>query len=269
MVTILPALSNPHVGARAGVARLAPTAREGGHDCRRFGPGRSAVTRTCSRGRGLGPRAPRPGCRCLGHDDRAPWPSRLMAAIGTDERPLVNPVTGERIVFRKRAGDTAGELLEFTLYLAPSGFIAAEHVHPNQEERFEVAGAPVMFKVAGKERLYQPGEVASVPAGVPHVWWNPSTTESVTLVQFRPALDTETFFETFFGLAADGKVGKNGLPNPLQMLVLGHAFRREMALPHPMQSIAGPIAAVLAPVGRLLGYLPRYDKYSGPRETSK
>jgi quercetin dioxygenase-like cupin family protein len=184
--------------------------------------------------------------------------------IGTAENPLIHPVTGERIVFRKRARDTAGALLEMTLFLAPNGFIAAQHVHPNQEERFEVAGTPVMFKVAGVERLYQPGETAVVPAGVPHVWWNPSQQESTTLVQFRPALDTETFFETFFGLARDGKVGKNGLPNPLQMMVLARAYHREMALPPPAQQILGTVAYLLAPIGRALGYRGRYDRYSGP-----
>jgi quercetin dioxygenase-like cupin family protein len=188
--------------------------------------------------------------------------------IGTEERPLVHPVTGERIVFRKRARDTAGELLEMTLFLAPKGFIAAQHVHPNQEERFEVGGAPVMIKVAGKERLYQPGEVAVVPPGTPHVWWNPSQEEAVTLVQFRPALDTETFFETFFGLAADGKVGKSGLPNPLQMVVLAREFNREIQLPPPAQWVLGPIAMLLAPLSRALGYRGRYDRYSGPASTS-
>src|SRR5436190_21908882 len=94
-------------------------------------------------------------------------PRPAMAGIGTEDNPLVHPVTGERIVFRKRAADTGGALMEMSLYLAPGGFIAAQHVHPKQEERFEVEGAPVMFKVAGKERLYQPGEVAIVPAGTP------------------------------------------------------------------------------------------------------
>ena len=187
--------------------------------------------------------------------------------IGTEERPLVHPVTGERIVFRKRSRDTGGELFEMTLYLAPKGFIAAAHVHPNQEERFEVAGAPVIFKIAGKERLYQPGEVAVVPPGTPHVWWNAGTEEAATLVQFRPALDTETFFETFFGLATDGKVGKNGLPNPLQMMVLARDFRREMQAPTPARWVVGPIAIALAPIGRALGYRRRYDKYSGPAKS--
>ena len=188
-----------------------------------------------------------------------------VGGVGTEEHPLVHPVTGERIVFRKRARDTAGKLMEMTLFLAPKGFIAAQHVHPNQEERFEIAGAPVIFKVAGKERLYQPGEVAVVPPGTPHVWWNPGTEEAATLVQFRPALDIETFFETFFGLAADGKVDKNGLPNPLQMMVLARTYNREVRLAPPAQWILGPIAVLLAPLGRALGYRGRYDQYSGPQ----
>jgi len=186
-----------------------------------------------------------------------------IGQIGTEEHPLVHPITGERLVFRKRSRDTAGELLEFTLYLAPKGFVAAQHVHPNQEERFEIGGAPVIFNVAGKERLYQPGEVAVVPPGTPHVWWNPSADEAATLVHFRPALNTETFFETFFGLAADGKVGRNGLPNPLQLMVLARAYNREMRLPPPAQWVIGPLAMLLAPVGRALGYRSRYDRYSG------
>lgn len=109
-----------------------------------------------------------------------------MSLPGTEDRPLIHPITGERIVFRKRARDTGGELFEMSVFLAPQGFIAAPHVHPQQEERFEVAGAPVVFKVAGHERLYQPGEVVVVPPGTPHVWWNPGTEEAATLVQPGP-----------------------------------------------------------------------------------
>lgn len=61
--------------------------------------------------------------------------------IGTYRNPLVHPVTGERIVFRRRARDTAGELLEVTLYSAPTGFVPSAHVHPSQEERLEISEA--------------------------------------------------------------------------------------------------------------------------------
>ena len=195
-----------------------------------------------------------------------------MSLPGTEDRPLIHPVTGERIVFRKRSRDTNGELFEMNLFLAPQGFIAAAHVHPKQEERFEVAGAPVVFKVGGKERLYQPGEVVVVPPGTPHVWWNPGTEEAATLVQFRPALNTETFFETFFGLAADGKVGKNGLPNPLHMLLLAREYRNEMQAPAPGKWVIGPLSMLAAPLARALGYRGRYERYSGgsqPEEPSR
>jgi len=188
--------------------------------------------------------------------------------FGTEANPLVHPITGERIVFRKRSRETGGELLEMNLYLAPGGSIATPHVHPHQEERFEISGAPVMFRIGREVRLLQPGEVAVVPPGVPHVWWNPSQAEASTLVQFRPALDTETFFETFFGLARDGKVNAKGLPNPLQMSVLARAYHREMQLPRPAQWILGTVAFVLGPVGRGLGYQARYDAYSGPSAAS-
>jgi quercetin dioxygenase-like cupin family protein len=184
--------------------------------------------------------------------------------IGTAENPLIHPITGERIVFIKRAADTGGEVLELLLRMAPGGFIATAHVHPHAEERFEVGGAPVMIQVGRSKRLYQPGEVVVVPAGVPHNLWNPSTEESATLIQLRPALDMETVLETMFGLAADGKVNRKGMPNPLQMMVLARAYRREVTLTRPLSWFVGPMSAVLAPIGSRLGYLARYDRYSGP-----
>ena len=47
-----------------------------------------------------------------------------------------NPVSGERIIFRRTAADTGGELLEIDLELAPDGHVPGKHVHPVQEERF-------------------------------------------------------------------------------------------------------------------------------------
>lgn len=194
-----------------------------------------------------------------------------LAGLGTEASPLVNPVTGERIVFRKRARDTAGELLEINLLMAPGGFIAAPHVHPRAEERFEVRGAEVVFRIGRDERRYKPGDVVVVPPGTPHTWWNPSETEASTLIQLRPAMDMETLFETMFGLAAAGKVNRRGMPNLLQVMVLARAFKDEAAPPPPLSWFINPLSYLLAPIGRALGYRPRYDEYSGasmPEERS-
>jgi quercetin dioxygenase-like cupin family protein len=173
---------------------------------------------------------------------------------------LEHPVTGEKIVVRKTARDTGGELYQMDLYLQPGAFVAAEHIHPLQEERFEVISGTLRGRVAGKEFSRGPGEQLVVPAGQPHVWGNSSADEVHTLVEFRPALRTESFFETFFGLAQDGKVNrKTGRPNLLQIAVLIRAYRNEMIPARPPRLVQTLLFGLLAPIGRLFGYKAEYS----------
>ncbi len=51
---------------------------------------------------------------------------------------LENPATGERITFRRTAHETNGEMLEYEIVFRPAGFLAQEHLHPEQSERHEV-----------------------------------------------------------------------------------------------------------------------------------
>jgi quercetin dioxygenase-like cupin family protein len=175
---------------------------------------------------------------------------------------IENPVTGERIAFRKRAADTAGELLELDLFLAPGAFVATPHVHPNQTEVFRVVRGHVQVRVGKDLRTYGPGEVATVPPGKRHAWWNPFGDEAHLIVEVRPALGTETMFETFFGLAQDGKTMAGGLPRPLQLLVLLDAYRQETTMPAPVSWVLTPLVKVLAPLARLFGYRASYPRYS-------
>ena len=146
---------------------------------------------------------------------------------------LEHPVTGERLVWRKVARDTGGELLQADLYVAPGGFVAAEHVHPMQEERFELLAGVLRLRIDGKEKTMRTGEIEVVPAGRPHVWWNGGQEELHVLGEFRPALRTEMFFETYFGWAKDGKTNRKGLPNPLRLAVLVDAYQDELRLARP------------------------------------
>ncbi len=54
--------------------------------------------------------------------------------------------------------------------------------------------------------------MVEIPKGGRRVWRNGGEDELHFLVGFRPALRTEAFIKTFFGLAKDGKTG---LPNLL------------------------------------------------------
>ena len=61
-----------------------------------------------------------------------------------------NQLSGERITFRKTAAETNGELLAIDLELSPDGHVPGMHVHPIQEERFEVVKGTMRFRMGGK-----------------------------------------------------------------------------------------------------------------------
>jgi len=172
---------------------------------------------------------------------------------------MEHPVTGEKIIFRKTAQDTGGELLQADLIVKPHGFVAAEHIHPHQEERFEILAGSVKFRVNGVESDVRTGGKAIVPALTPHAWWNDSDQEAHVLVEVRPALRLEEFFETFFGLAQAGKVDKKtGLPNPLVLALMMREFEQEIYLAKPPVSVQRILFGVLGAVGRIRGYEGRY-----------
>jgi hypothetical protein len=70
------------------------------------------------------------------------------------------------------------------------------------------------------------------------------------------------FFETFFGLATDGKTNRRGLPNLFQLAVLMREFEDELRLASPPYRVQRLLFAPLAVMGRLLGYLGWYPRYT-------
>jgi hypothetical protein len=158
---------------------------------------------------------------------------------------IFNPATGERYVFRAAAGSTVGPLLELDGFLAPSGGVPAEHVHPEQEERFElIAGASA----------FDPADVVVVRPGMRHVWWNRGASEVHARITFRPALRTEEFLRTLFALVAAGRTDSQGRPGLLRGAVLMHEFQREVRLAWPPWSIQRALLPPAAWLGRRLGY---------------
>jgi quercetin dioxygenase-like cupin family protein len=173
---------------------------------------------------------------------------------------LDNPVSGQRIVFRKTAEDTGGELLEVeSVYTRASPSRPPAHYHPYQEERFEVLSGRLKVVVEGEERAYGEGEDFVVPPGTSHEMW---TEDAGTRMNWQiwPALKTEAFFETLWGLARAGKTDEKGVPNLLQVAVLFREYAGEFRLARPPWPVQRTLFALLAPLGGLLGYRARYPE---------
>lgn len=175
---------------------------------------------------------------------------------------IKNTVTGEVFTWERVAADTDGRLVLGEMVLPPGGFVTAEHVHPNQEERYEVLTGELHVRIDGRERIVGSGDKVVVPVGKPHVWWNAGQDEVRFRCEVTPALHFETFLETLFGLASDGKTDAKGFPGPLQMAVLMHAYRDEVRLARPSPAIQDLLFGPLAMIGRLVGYRSSYPRYS-------
>ena len=71
---------------------------------------------------------------------------------------IENPVTHDRVVFRVTAQDTQGTLLEFDDFLLAGYVSPPEHMHPRQQEHFEVIAGTLGVRIAGRDQVLRAGD---------------------------------------------------------------------------------------------------------------
>ena len=177
-------------------------------------------------------------------------------------RTIRNPAIGHRITFLKTAAQTDGDLLQI-LYVVEETEgkpVIPLHIHLQSAERFEAVSGQLGVILDGGRRVLEAGEEVLIPPGTPHTFWNAGQGELHFITDVRPAGRLQTYWETVFGLAEDGKVGANGLPNLLQLAVVAPlADSYDPSIPLPLMK---GLIAVLGGIGRLLGYQESYPQYS-------
>ena len=88
------------------------------------------------------------------------------------------------------------DLLEMEADYAGSPNMPPMHLHPSQEERFEVLEGALLTVVDGEERRYEVGDSFTVPPGTPHQMRGDGPARFRWEV--RPALRTAEFFERLY-----------------------------------------------------------------------
>jgi quercetin dioxygenase-like cupin family protein len=172
---------------------------------------------------------------------------------------IENPVTGEVLIFHQTSRDTGGESVLVETILRPGATVAAAHSHPYQSESFQVLEGRVGFKVGREKVELGPGDGVTVLPRTAHKFWNAGDDAARFTCEIRPAGAFEQLIETMFGLAADGKTSKKGMPSPLRLAVIArHHFDdvRLPLIPHALQRAA---LALGAPIGKAFGYREAYQ----------
>ena len=172
---------------------------------------------------------------------------------------IENPVTGETVHFLRAAADTDGELVEIECTVQPGGGVAAAHVHPFQSERFEVLEGSLEFRRGRRKLTATAGDVVAVEAGTVHSFRNVGDGPARFVCEVRPALQFERFVETMFGLAADGKTNRKGMPSPLRLAVIADTHFDDLRLPYVPAFAQKAALATGAALGRLAGFEPSYE----------
>lgn len=174
----------------------------------------------------------------------------------------------------KKAEETGGDLVRFEFTLHPSPDIphgpsqstsdlnhrrwlldtSKEHLHPRQEEYFKVLSGQLQISLRGMEQTLIEGEEITLPPGVPHRHWNATGRPTRIVTEHRPALQSETAFETLYRSAQAGNADEDGFPSVLQLAVIqdacpDHAYTTDLPI-----SFQKGVFKVLAPLGRFLGY---------------
>lgn len=68
------------------------------------------------------------------------------------------------------------------------------------------------IEIAKDQHVLGIGSSLTVEPGAPHTWWNSGDGELRMLTEFRPAGNMLSFFETFCGIAQEGRANASGGP---------------------------------------------------------
>jgi len=156
---------------------------------------------------------------------------------------------GERVTVRERSEG----LLAMEAEWAAEENRPPAHVHPHQDERFEVLEGELTVQVGRKTRVLREGETVEVPRRTPHRMWNAGDRPARARWEVRPALRTQEMFA-----AIDRSRSYRRDPRGGGMTVLGAApvlseFSEEFRLTAP-PLLMKPAMLLLAAVARARGY---------------
>ena len=174
-----------------------------------------------------------------------------MAGVGN---VLHNPVTGEQFTILA-VPETADDWGRAEILLPPGALGPPRHVHERTVERVMVTEGVLSVSLCSRSNRHElhEGESLTLPAGVPHRFWNDGSRPARGIGEARPGAQLGAALERICQLAQEGKVTRRGAPkDPLQVALLFE--ESEMYLTGIPRSVQRPLQRWLAQVARRRGY---------------
>jgi quercetin dioxygenase-like cupin family protein len=176
-------------------------------------------------------------------------------------KTIYNDITRNSIKFLQTGSNTFGRLLEMEATYSAHSKEPPSHYHPYQSEEFTILSGELSVRINGQMNILTEGQKLYISSNTVHSMWNNTETRTVVNWKVKPALDTEDFFETLYGLANDGKTNEEGRPAFLQTIITARKFANVFRLSRPPYFIQQTLFSILSPVAHLFGFRPVYKKY--------
>jgi uncharacterized protein YndB with AHSA1/START domain/mannose-6-phosphate isomerase-like protein (cupin superfamily) len=161
---------------------------------------------------------------------------------------------------RAEIRESSDEAIVFDVVGRARGLIAAEHVHTNARERYEVIEGTMRLVVAGRERVLHPGETAETPPGTPHRQLPGGDGEGRVRVTVSPAGTTHEFLRRLATLRM-----RRGWPKPTDAAAIVRDFGHDGHASKPSLRVQRALSrATLALTSREYRFVDEWDVAASP-----
>jgi mannose-6-phosphate isomerase-like protein (cupin superfamily) len=186
----------------------------------------------------------------LNQDQHSFWELALCVA---ESFPI--PFSKERIALLAASPDALRLDVQAPTDMVPPPL----HVHLHAAESFKVVEGEATVTVGQHAQTLRVGQCVTVAPGTSHTWRNSGDGVLRIEAEFRPAGGMQSFFETFCGLATEGRCNQRGQPSLLQVAVA--ADRWDSYLAGPPIVMQRVLFGILRPIAWLRGYRPSYTRF--------
>ena len=163
----------------------------------------------------------------------------------------MSSVLGARIFYEDVP---AADLLDRPLIVEAefaAGAWSGYHVHPHQDERFELLSGTLEVFAEGHWRRLQRGESVRIPKATVHGFRNSTDTVARAINTHDPGLRILEYWKGIERLIRQGKVTRvSGLSSGIYLSLLAMEFRREVVVVRPPDWFL----RMLAKLGRTFGF---------------
>jgi mannose-6-phosphate isomerase-like protein (cupin superfamily) len=148
------------------------------------------------------------------------------------------------------AGETGGSLVEMEMLLPPNAVTPPLHIHPRQEEDYEVLAGTLEVHYEGDWMRLPEGESMTIRRGEPHTFRNNSGLRVRVRNVHRPAVGFQDYLEELHGLMQEGKV--KGFSDASSLVHLARLYEKYEDTIVPAKLGQRAVMGLFARVGRRL-----------------